>query len=42
VDTLIDVLVLLAPAAIGLVCIAVGSVVPAFQQRREEIDDIQR
>jgi hypothetical protein len=33
-DTFIEVLVLLSPAAIGLVCIAVAAVAPAFQKKR--------
>ena len=33
-DTLIDLLVLLAPAAIGLVCIGAACLAPMFQRRR--------
>jgi len=33
-DTLIDLLVLLAPAAIGLACIGAALVVPIFRNRR--------
>jgi hypothetical protein len=33
-DTLIDLLVLLSPAVIGLVCIAAAAVAPMFQNRR--------
>jgi hypothetical protein len=35
-DTLFDLLVLLSPAAIGLVCIAVASVAPLLQRRRSQ------
>jgi hypothetical protein len=35
-DALIDLLVLLAPAAIGLVCIAAACVAPKFQSRRRD------
>jgi len=33
-DTLIDLLVLLSPAAIGLACIGAASLAPMFRQRR--------
>jgi hypothetical protein len=33
-DTLIELLVLLSPAAIGLVCIGAASVVPMWRSRR--------
>jgi hypothetical protein len=33
-DTLIDLLVLLSPAAIGLACIAAACVGPMFKKRR--------
>jgi hypothetical protein len=33
-DTLIDLLVLLAPAAIGLACIGAASLAPMFRDRR--------
>jgi hypothetical protein len=33
-DTLIDLLVLLAPAAIGLLCIGAACLVPMFRNRR--------
>ena len=33
-DALIDLLVLLAPAAVGLICIAVASLIPVRRNRR--------
>jgi hypothetical protein len=33
-DTVIDLLVLLLPAALGLVCIGAACVAPRFQKRR--------